>query len=170
MRVLLAAAAIHLAADAAAAQVTTFRDWSTYVHEDRDGKLCYIVSEPKAQEGNYSRRGKAAAFVSRLPTSPPRLEVNVQPGYAYKSEAPVELVVDGQRRFTLFSQGEQAWAKEGEDATVIETMRQGTKMTVRGTSSRDTFSLDTYSLLGFSAAYNAMLDACKDARPATQRR
>jgi hypothetical protein len=32
---------------------------------------------------------------------------------------------------------------------------------VRGTSVKGTFSLDTYSLLGFTAAYQAMVDACR---------
>jgi hypothetical protein len=166
---LLATALMAGIATAAAAQVGTFRDWSTYVHEDRDGRLCYIVSEPKGQEGSYSRRGKAAAFVSRLPTNPPRFEVNVQPGYTYKPGSVVEVTIDG-RKFTLFTRDEHAWAREGEDATVIEAMRGGSRMTVRGTSTRDTYSLDTYSLLGFTAAYNAMVEACKDARPAAQRR
>jgi hypothetical protein len=31
---------------------------------------------------------------------------------------------------------------------------------VRGTSTKGTYSLDTYSLLGFTAAYQAMTDAC----------
>ena len=39
-------------------------------------------------------------------------------------------------------------------------MKRGTDMTVRGTSTRNTFSLDTYSLLGFTAAYDAMIEAC----------
>ena len=39
-------------------------------------------------------------------------------------------------------------------------MRRGTDMTVRGTSSKNTYSLDTYSLLGFTAAYDAMVEAC----------
>ena len=39
-------------------------------------------------------------------------------------------------------------------------MKRGSTMTVRGTSVRDTFSMDTYSLTGFSAAYDAMRDAC----------
>jgi hypothetical protein len=32
---------------------------------------------------------------------------------------------------------------------------------VRGTSTRRTYSLDTYSLLGFTAAYEAMVNACR---------
>jgi hypothetical protein len=39
-------------------------------------------------------------------------------------------------------------------------MKRGTDMTVRGTSVKNTYSLDTYSLLGFTAAYKAMIDAC----------
>ena len=33
-------------------------------------------------------------------------------------------------------------------------------MTVKGSSMRDTASLDTYSLSGFTAAYEAMRGAC----------
>ena len=49
-----------------------------------------------------------------------------------------------------------------EDAAIIVAMQRGTDMTVRGTSQLDTYSLDTYSLLGFTAAFNAMRDACPD--------
>ena len=44
---------------------------------------------------------------------------------------------------------------------MIAAMKRGSQLKVRGTSTRDTYSLDTYSLLGFTAAYNAMLNACK---------
>ena len=40
-------------------------------------------------------------------------------------------------------------------------MKGGNDMTVRGTSTRSTYSLDTYSLLGFTAAYEAMVAACR---------
>ena len=42
----------------------------------------------------------------------------------------------------------------------IAAMKDGSDMTVRGTSTLDTFSLDTYSLLGFTAALEALRDAC----------
>ena len=40
-------------------------------------------------------------------------------------------------------------------------MKAGSDLTVRGTSTRDTFSLDTFSLLGFTAAHQAMVQACQ---------
>jgi hypothetical protein len=62
----------------------------------------------------------------------------------------------------LFTRGEHAWTKsEDADQALIGAMKQGSDMTVRGTSTRETYSLDTYSLLGFTAAYDAMVDACR---------
>jgi hypothetical protein len=93
--------------------------------------------------------------------------VSVQPGYTFKSGSDIEVVVDGSTKFTFFAQGEHAWAKTSrDDANLIAAMRKGGAMTVRGISTRDTFSLDTYSLIGFTAAYNAMNEACRNARAA----
>jgi hypothetical protein len=39
-------------------------------------------------------------------------------------------------------------------------MIRGLEMVVRGTSSRGTATKDTYSLRGFTAAYEAARDAC----------
>jgi hypothetical protein len=145
--------------------VRSYRDWTLYVHQDQDGKLCYIASLPTKQEGNYSNRDQPAAFVSRLPTTPAKEEVSIQPGYSYKSGSDVAVVVDSSDSFSFFTQGEHAWARTPrDDQNLIAAMRRGSAMTVRGTSIRDTFSLDTYSLLGFTAAYNAMNDACRNAR------
>jgi hypothetical protein len=61
----------------------------------------------------------------------------------------------------LFTRGEHAWTKSREaDEALINAMKRGSNMTVRGTSAKRTYSLDTYSLLGFTAAYQAMVDAC----------
>jgi hypothetical protein len=61
----------------------------------------------------------------------------------------------------LFTRGEHAWTpKEQDDKDLIAAMKRGTDMTVRGTSSKNTYSLDTFSLLGFTAAFDAMTEAC----------
>jgi len=142
--------------------IDTYRDWNLYVYDDEDGKICYIASEPTKQEGNYSRRGPAAVLVAKLPMDPPNVQVSVQPGYRYLEDSTVEVNIEGDS-FELFTRGEHAWASTSEDdQRMIEAMREGIDMTVRGTSTLETYSLDTYSLLGFSAAYDAMRDACDD--------
>ncbi len=87
-------------------------------------------------------------------------EVSVDPGYTYLDGSTVEIEVD-RRKFVLFTRGEHAWTpKEQDDQNLINTMKRGVNMTVRGTSSKNTYSLDTFSLLGFTAAYDAMTEAC----------
>jgi hypothetical protein len=138
----------------------THRDWNVYAFTEDGQKICYMASEPKKQEGNYTRRGNPAVLVTRRPTPQPVDEVSVQPGYTYLEGSEVEVRV-GSRRFNLFTRGEHAWTKsEDADQALINAMKRGTDMTVRGTSTKNTYSLDTYSLLGFTAAYEAMIKAC----------
>jgi hypothetical protein len=47
---------------------------------------------------------------------------------------------------------------------LIDAMRRGSQIQIRGTSIRDTWSLDTYSLAGFGAAHRAMMETCRNAR------
>jgi hypothetical protein len=138
----------------------THRDWNVYAFTEDGQKICYMASEPTKQEGNYTRRGSPAVLVTRRPN--PRVdEVSVQPGYSYLEGSEVEVDI-GNRKFALFTRGEHAWTKsEEEDQALIEAMKRGSDMTVRGTSTKNTFSLDTYSLLGFTAAYQAMVAACR---------
>lgn len=141
----------------------SYRDWNVYRFVDGDQAICYMASEPKKQEGSYTRRGNPAILVTRRPA--PRVvdEVSVQPGYSFQSGSEVEVQVDQNRTFLLFTRGEHAWTKsEDADKALIASMKRGNDMTVRGTSVKDTFSLDTYSLLGFTAAYDAMVEACSE--------
>lgn len=140
--------------------VERFRDWSVYVHEDSSGRICFVTSEPIKQEGNFARRGRPRLFVTQFGGDRPRQEVSVDPGYTYRKGSTVEAVIDG-ARFELFTDRDRAWARSSEDdAKIIAAMRRGNQMTVRGTSVRDTWSLDTYSLAGFSAALKAMVEIC----------
>jgi hypothetical protein len=138
----------------------SYTDWNVYEFTDSSDKICYMASVPKKQEGDYSRRGNPAVLVTRRPGPELVDEVSVQPGYTYLDGSEVEVQVDG-KAFDLFTRGEHAWTKdEADDKALIGAMRRGADMTVRGTSSRNTFSLDTYSLLGFTKAYEAMGAAC----------
>jgi hypothetical protein len=158
---LLATVVVAGAAHAQAPQfLGNFRDWFLYAYDEAGGKTCYIASKPTEESGNWSRRGAAAVLVSRLPVPGAGEQVSVQPGYAFKSNSTVQLKI-GNQEWQLFTQGEHAWANtDDEDQAIIRAMQRGSDMTVRGTSQLDTYSLDTYSLLGFTAAFEAMRDAC----------
>jgi len=138
----------------------SYTDWNVWELNEGSQKICYIVSEPKKQSGTYTRRGKPAVLVTRRPTPAVTDEVSVQPGYTYLEGSNVDLAVDGSR-FTLFTRGAHAWTKgEAEDRQLIDVMKRGDSMVIRGESSKNTTSEDIYSLLGFTKAYNAMVAAC----------
>lgn len=138
----------------------SYTDWNVWELDEGGQKICYIVSEPKKQDGNYTRRGKPAVLVTRRPAPQITDEVSVQPGYTYLEGSNVNLAV-GQNQFVLFTRGAHAWTKDTtEDQTLIDVMKRGESMVVEGESSKNTTSTDTYSLLGFTKAYNAMVAAC----------
>jgi hypothetical protein len=139
----------------------THRDWNVYAFTENGEKICYMASEPKKQEGNYTRRGNPAVLVTRRPGPKVVDEVSVQPGYSFLDGSEVNVTIGGEK-FALFTRGEHAWTRsEEEDRALINAMKRGNEMTVRGTSTRETYSLDTYSLLGFTAGYDAMVGACR---------
>ena len=51
-----------------------------------------------------------------------------------------------------------AWTDE--DSKVIFAMKKGLELTVIGESSRGTMTNDTYTLKGFTAAYNKLVEDC----------
>lgn len=139
----------------------SYTDWNVWEVNENGQKICFIVSEPKKQDGNYTRRGKPAVLVARRPVPEVSDEVSVQPGYNYLQGSNVTVAV-GDKVFTLFTRGgPHAWTKnDQEDQALIAAMRQGEAMIIEGESSKQTTSKDTYSLLGFTKAYNAMAAAC----------
>ena len=88
-----------------------------------------------------------------------RGEVSFEAGYTYKKNSTVKLAI-GSQTFELFTSDGNAWARQGDDVKLVKAMKAGSKMVVRGTSSRGTATKDTYSLLGFTKAINAINKAC----------
>jgi hypothetical protein len=67
----------------------------------------------------------------------------------------------GSEKFTLFTDGETAWSRSPkDDKQLVDAMRRGNSMVIVGMSSKGTQTTDTYSLTGFSKAYEAIGKAC----------
>ena len=58
-------------------------------------------------------------------------------GYAYKPGSNATVIIDG-KTFILFTKDDSAWAKKQElDDQIASALRKGTKLVVKGTSSRN---------------------------------
>ncbi|MFP6713227.1 MAG: invasion associated locus B family protein, partial [Rhodospirillales bacterium] len=80
--------------------------------------------------------------------------------YVYRKDSEVTVNIDGQL-YNLFTDRGTAWARDAKaDLSISRMMIRGKSMTVTGFSARGTKTEDTYSLAGFTAAYNAIGKAC----------
>ena len=160
LSVILVSAAAMLAAGSALAQTKdrSFKDWTVYTTSLQGKKTCYIGSFPVSKSGNYSKRDEPYFLVTRINSN--TSEVSTSSGYPYKSGSSVRVTI-GSKKFSLYTKGELSWAKtKADDKTVINNMKAGSSMTVRGTSQKGTYSVDKYSLSGFTAAYKHMEELC----------
>ena len=160
--VLLLAAALAPATAAAAVEtIGVYQDWTAY-QTTQDGKrICYMASKPEKDEGKYTKRGEIYTMVTHRPAAKSFDVVSVRAGYKYKKGATAEVAIGG-AGFALFTNEQTAWAdNSADDKALVRAMRAGAKMIVRGKSWRGTDTKDTYSLLGFTAAYRAISKACK---------
>ncbi|KZB66746.1 hypothetical protein AUP42_14525 [Thalassospira lucentensis] len=164
-----AAALVALVSQAAIAQnapqlIDVYGKWEAYSYSEKGKKVCYIGSQPTSAKGDYTQRGKIYVMVTHRPALKLFNEVSFITGYTYEKDSDVDLRIDS-KSFKLFTYEDSAWAVNGEeDRKLVSAMKAGSNMVVVGNSSRGTKTTDTYSLSGFTAAYNAISKAC-DAKP-----
>lgn len=150
-------------AGAAAAEprhLGTFRDWNAFVLEESGGKVCWMASRPKKQQGEFAKRGEVFILITHRPAENSRDVVSIVAGYPFAPGTEATLAV-GTQTFALFTENDTAWARDDKtDRAISAAIRSGATLTVRGTSTRGTRTADTYSLAGSGAAYKAIGDAC----------
>ena len=122
-----------------------------------ENEYCYIGSFPikeKIPEGK--KRGDTYILVYRMNKSPDAI-VQINAGYPYDEKKSVEVKIDSSI-YNFFSKEDSAWTNE--DKKVIYAMKKGIELIVKGFSSRGTPTTDTYTLKGFTAAYNKLAKGC----------
>ncbi len=144
---------------AAAERVGTFEKWEVVTFEEGGATGCYVMSRPEKEEGNYTERDPVAVFVTHRPTQGSVGVVSISAGYPYDETRPVLIEIGG-TKFNLFARGDTAWANDEDDPKLVAAMKNGNDMIVFGTSARGTDTRDTYSLIGFTKAYDAATSAC----------
>ena len=141
----------------------SYRDWDAHVRGSGSARECYMLSA--AKRWSASRKGVSRGDIYITVTHRPAMavsgEVNVIVGYPLRQGSELRLSIDGKRRFDLFTEGRGAWAYDSKDDTAIVTaMKRGNTLVATASSQRGTRTTDTYSLSGFTAAYNAITRAC----------
>ena len=136
-------------------------NWKSHTFVSDGSKVCYMHAKPAKSTGNFKRRGPPNIMVTRRQGSRTSEEVSVTSGYPYPEGKPVKVTIDGRRYDFDLTHEEHAWVSdEGDDATIVKAMIRGRELKVRGVSLKNTFSEDTYSLIGFTKIHDAISRAC----------
>ena len=123
-------------------------------------EYCYIGS--LATESDLSpekNRGDFYILVYKNIGNPETV-VQIEAGYDYKVGSDVIVKID-KGDYTFYTTKEipgTAWTNE--DSKVIFAMKKGLELVVKGESSRGTITNDEYTLKGFTAEYNKLIEEC----------
>jgi hypothetical protein len=142
----------------------TFDSWIAIELPEKSGKLCYMVARPAKSLPDGAKRDDILLTITHRPAAKQRDEVSFRSGYPYKAGTPVTVEVE-KKKFELFTKAETdpdgAWSRDAAmDKALVEAMRGGKTVVVKGTSARGTETSDSFSLAGFTKAYAEIGKAC----------
>ena len=152
-----------------AAQATLlgqYGDWGAYTASPGGQKVCFALSKPTSSVDNPPNRRTAAnpvyLFISARPAEKVSNELSVLiTGYEFKPNSEASVAVGG-GSFAMYTQKDGAWVKNAaEEAKMLETMRKGTDVVIKATTSRGTQTTDTFSLKGLGQAVDRVAQECK---------
>ena len=127
---------------------------------EKADEYCYVGSlATETDLPSEKKRGNFYVLVYKN-IGNPDIVVQIEAGYNYKVPSNITLYIDkGEYKFyTTEDVPTAAWTEE--DNKVIFAMKKGLELKVTGESSRGTITTDTYTLNGFTAAYNKLIEEC----------
>ncbi|MBV9968629.1 MAG: Invasion associated locus B family protein [Xanthobacteraceae bacterium] len=163
-----AAAAAPAAAPAAPAApqptlLGQFGEWGAYTASPGGKKVCFALAKPASSKTTPPNRPRDPAymFISSRPSEKVREEVSIIFGYGFKPNADASVEIGG-ANYAMYTQSDGAWVKNAaEETRLVDAMRKGADLTVKGTSAKGTASVDVYSLRGLPEALNRVGQECK---------
>ena len=137
------------------------KDWATYVMNAETGKVCFAQSKPVLQAPKSNPRD-ARLFVSFRPGEKIANEISVTAGYEFNNQNSV-IATSGKSKHKLdLIEGKFGWMNSAKlEARMIKTMKKGSRIMITGYNQNGSQTIDHYSLLGFTKAYNATKANCK---------
>jgi len=140
-----------------------YGDWGAYTASPGDKKICFALAKPANSSTSPPNRPRDPAwmFISTRPAEKVKEEVSVIFGYGHKPNSDANIEVAG-GSYAMYTQADGAWVKNAaEEPKLVETMRKGQDLMVKGTSAKGTASTDVYSLKGLSLALDKVGQECR---------
>ena len=141
-------------------KIGKYKDWETIVFTDGEKKVCFAQSIPVLQAPKKNERD-ARLFVSFRPNDKISDEVSITSGYEYNNQNSIT-ATSGKSKYKFdIAQENFAWISENKvEKKMIKTLKKGSRIMVTGYNKSGSQTIDHYSLLGFTKAYNSAKKNC----------
>ena len=138
----------------------THKFWTAWKGTDANGVICYVSSQPQDSQPTNVNRDPIHFLVIHRKGLGTRNEVQTLVGYPMDPNGKPSVTVDG-KTYPMLPDGSAAWLSSREDEKpLVEAMKKGSNMVVKGLSKRGTNTTDTYSLSGITAALDQLDKGC----------
>ena len=136
------------------------KDWETLVLIRDDGLTCFAQTKPLLQSPKADKR-EARLFVSFRPSDKVADEISTTSGYEFNSQNSI-LAKSGKKKYKFdIVQDSFAWISSNKvEKKMIKTMKKGSRIMITAYNKSGSQTIDHYSLLGFTKAYNIAKKSC----------
>ena len=141
-------------------KIGKYKDWEVMVISEQSGKVCFAQSTPVLQAPKSNKR-EARLFVTFRPNEKISNEISTTGGYEFNKDNSV-LATSGNNKFKFdIKQQGFAWMTSNKkEKIMVKVMKKGSRIMVSGYNEKGSQTIDHYSLLGFTKAYNTAKKAC----------
>mgnify|MGYP001398024395 CR=1 FL=1 len=141
-------------------KIGKFKDWETLVLLNDTEKVCFAQSKPVLQSPKKNKR-ESRLFVSFRPNDKIADEISTTSGYEYNTQNSI-LAKSGKSKYKFdIIQENFAWIADGSiEKKMIKKMKKASRIMVTGYNQSGSQTIDHYSLMGFTKAYNAAKKSC----------
>ena len=137
-----------------------FKDWETFTVTENDNKICFAQSIPILRAPKKFERNPSRLFITFRPSEDMKDEVSATSGYTFQKEKIVKAKT-GKKTYDFFSQEEFAWILDTEEEQrFIKAMKKASRVMIIGRTEKGKQTIDHYSLMGFTKAYNTAKKNC----------
>ena len=141
-------------------KIGKFKDWETIILNNDSEKVCFAQTKPVLQSPKGESR-EARLFVSFRPKNKVTDEISTTSGYEFNNQNSIK-ARSGKHKYKFdISQDGFAWIADNKiEKKMIRTMKKGSRIMITGFNKSGSQTIDHYSLLGFTKAYNAAKKNC----------
>lgn len=135
--------------------------WQAFSSQQGRSKICYALSKAESRTPANLKDVEGLLFISSRPSEGVRNEISLVMNFDLKEDVEHQAII-GSDRFVLVAKGQNVWLKNpAEEGRMLDALRKGSALEIKGTSKRGNATSDKYSLAGIAQIVKRAEEACK---------